>query len=164
MNLTKKVWNTLSQKTRTEIVTIYQRTPTWPPYYNEFIQYNYPHDFGYNIAGIRLKEILACCRLQEDGTIDVVTTVRPTFGGITKSKEQVEKEKAKQTKIAKAAPKKLLPVNCGEPLTYYVDYEDKDGDLCHVWVEATSVEDAENQVRHEYWDVNEIINVKKKNE
>jgi hypothetical protein len=41
--------------------------------------------------------------------------------------------------------------------TYYIDYIDKQGDLCHVWVEAVSKEDAKLQVRREYWNVNEII-------
>ncbi|MBO7617312.1 MAG: hypothetical protein J6T22_09360 [Bacteroidales bacterium] len=42
---------------------------------------------------------------------------------------------------------------------YYIDYRDKGGELCHVWCEADSPEDAERFVRSEYWDVDEIINI-----
>jgi len=44
-------------------------------------------------------------------------------------------------------------------MTYYVDYQDKSGDLCHVWVDAESSYDAEAQVRNEYWDIDQIIDV-----
>lgn len=43
---------------------------------------------------------------------------------------------------------------------YYVDYMDKEGDLSHVWVNASSKRDAESQVRSEYWDVDEIISIR----
>lgn len=42
---------------------------------------------------------------------------------------------------------------------YYIDYMDKSGDLCHVWVNADSKQDAENQVRSEYWDIDHIISI-----
>jgi len=44
-------------------------------------------------------------------------------------------------------------------MKYYVDYEDRGGDLCHVWVNAASSCDAESQVRDEYWDIERIISV-----
>lgn len=44
-------------------------------------------------------------------------------------------------------------------MTFYVDYEDKHGDLCHVWVDADSSCEAESEVRQEYWDCETIINV-----
>lgn len=43
--------------------------------------------------------------------------------------------------------------------TFYIDYIDKEGDLCRVWVEASSKEDAERQVRYEYWDIEEILEI-----
>lgn len=43
---------------------------------------------------------------------------------------------------------------------YYVDYIDTSDDLCHVWVEASSKEDAKRQVKHEYWDIKDIIRIK----
>lgn len=42
---------------------------------------------------------------------------------------------------------------------FYVDYSDKGGDLCHAWVFADSKQDAINQVKREYWDIDEIISV-----
>jgi hypothetical protein len=43
--------------------------------------------------------------------------------------------------------------------TYFVSYLDNEGDLCHVHVEAFDNEDAKLQVRREYWNVDEIIQV-----
>ena len=42
---------------------------------------------------------------------------------------------------------------------FNIDYIDKSGDLCHVWVTAASKEDAKIQARHEYWDIAQIISV-----
>lgn len=44
---------------------------------------------------------------------------------------------------------------------YHVDYTDKSGDLSHVWVEANSVEEAEDAARSEYWDIEETIQIYK---
>ena len=44
-------------------------------------------------------------------------------------------------------------------MTYYIDYLDKSKDLTHVWVDATSKEDARRQVMREYWDIDEIIRI-----
>ena len=44
---------------------------------------------------------------------------------------------------------------------YYIDYIDKSGDLCHVWVMASSKDDAKQQARREYWDIGKIIQVRK---
>ena len=46
-------------------------------------------------------------------------------------------------------------------MKYYVDYIDKEGDLCHVWVDADSKEDAEYQAKREYWNIDEIISIHK---
>ena len=40
---------------------------------------------------------------------------------------------------------------------YYVRYTDKSGDLSTVWVNATSREDAIFRAKHEYWDIENII-------
>lgn len=42
---------------------------------------------------------------------------------------------------------------------WYIDYNDKSGDLCHIWVEASSKEEAIETARHEWWDIDEIIQV-----
>ena len=44
-------------------------------------------------------------------------------------------------------------------MRYEVSYTDKSDDLCHVWVEADCPADAEQEVRHEYWDVKRILDV-----
>jgi hypothetical protein len=46
-------------------------------------------------------------------------------------------------------------------MKFYVDYEDKEGDLCHVWVNAESSSDAEAQAKREYWDIENIISIHK---
>lgn len=46
-------------------------------------------------------------------------------------------------------------------MKFYVDHEDGGGDLCHVWVNADSKEDAISQVKREYWDIADIISVHK---
>lgn len=42
---------------------------------------------------------------------------------------------------------------------YYIDYVDKSEDLYHVWVEAEDKQDAEAQVRSEYWDIDHIVSI-----
>lgn len=46
-------------------------------------------------------------------------------------------------------------------MKFYVDYEDKEGDLCHVWVNASSKQDAEAHAKREYWDIENIISIHK---
>lgn len=44
--------------------------------------------------------------------------------------------------------------------TYIIDYiSSTDGDVCHVWTNASSKEEAIDYVRSEYWDIEEIVNV-----
>ena len=47
--------------------------------------------------------------------------------------------------------------------TFVIDYIDNEGDLCHVSVEAFDKDDAKLQVRREYWNVEEIIQVHERN-
>ena len=42
---------------------------------------------------------------------------------------------------------------------YYIDYYTKEGDYCHIWVYARSKEDAEEEARHEWWDIDEIVEI-----
>lgn len=46
-------------------------------------------------------------------------------------------------------------------MKYYVSYNTKDGDYTTVWVNADSASEAESEVRSEYWDVDEIVNIRK---
>lgn len=43
--------------------------------------------------------------------------------------------------------------------TFFVSYLDNEGDLCHVHVEAFDKEDAKKQVKIEYWNVEEILEI-----
>lgn len=43
--------------------------------------------------------------------------------------------------------------------TYKVSYITLEGDLCHVYIEAYSKEDAKVQLKREYWDVREVVRV-----
>ena len=43
--------------------------------------------------------------------------------------------------------------------TFFVSYLDSEGDLCHVYVEAFDKDDAKLQVRREYWNVEEILEI-----
>lgn len=45
--------------------------------------------------------------------------------------------------------------------TYYIDFIDKRGDLYHIWVEADNKEEAIQQAKSEYWDIAEIIQVRR---
>lgn len=47
-------------------------------------------------------------------------------------------------------------------MKYYIDYTDREGDLCHVWIEANSKEQAIERAEDEYWDIEKIINVRRK--
>ena len=45
-------------------------------------------------------------------------------------------------------------------MIYYVDYiSSSDHDVCHVWTEASSKEEARSNVESEYWDIEEIISI-----
>ena len=45
--------------------------------------------------------------------------------------------------------------------TYYIDYiSSTDHDVCHVWTEANSADEARSEVESEYWDIEEIISVR----
>lgn len=44
-------------------------------------------------------------------------------------------------------------------MKWIVCYADKSGDTSKVWIEADSKEEAICNVKHEYWDIDEIIYV-----
>ena len=46
-------------------------------------------------------------------------------------------------------------------MKYYIDYLTSDGDLNHIWVDATSKDNAEEVARQEYQDIDQIIDVRK---
>jgi len=42
---------------------------------------------------------------------------------------------------------------------YLIRYLDKEGDSTKVWVEADNVEQAKQEVKREYWDIETIVSV-----
>ena len=45
-------------------------------------------------------------------------------------------------------------------MKYIIDYLDKSGDLSHVWVNASNECEAEYEARSEFWDIDEILQVR----
>jgi len=134
--ITKKLWNTLSEKTRREYIEIvYGDNP--PEVYKWFINNNYYHDFCYDDRGGRLKRLLSYGRLQSDGSIDIVLTIQPTYLPHKVS-----------SGIGKSTIKK-----------WKIDYIDTSEDLNHVWLAALSSSDAEEKVKRGYHDIDHIINI-----
>lgn len=46
-------------------------------------------------------------------------------------------------------------------MKFYVSYNTKDGDFSTIWVNADSADEAESEARSEYWDIAEIVNIRK---
>jgi hypothetical protein len=44
-------------------------------------------------------------------------------------------------------------------MKFYVDYLDRSGDYCHVWINADSKQEAISNVKREYWDIDQIVDV-----
>lgn len=44
---------------------------------------------------------------------------------------------------------------------FKIDYITLEGDLSSVWIEAYTAEEAKIQLKREYWDVQEIIRIRK---
>ena len=97
----------------------------------------------------KLKEILSTCYLQKDGKVNVIISFTPTYAPKTTNKP-----------VTKQSTNKQKPVEY-KTSRWYIDYEDKSGDLCHIWVEAYDEQDAIENAKHEYWDIVNIISVKK---
>lgn len=49
--------------------------------------------------------------------------------------------------------------NTIEMKKYIVKYRDKSGDLSSVWVEAEDAKAAVMAARHEYWDIDKVVDV-----
>lgn len=139
--LTKKIWNTLSKETRKEIIEAIYGSASSHPHLNPLIDEPYNHNFDFNSLGTTLKNILSDCNLQKDGSINITVNIKPKY-----AEKPVKKSKA-----------------ISEESKWYVDYETKDGDLCHVWVVAFTKEEAEEKALDEYHDIDEIISISKKN-
>ena len=64
-------------------------------------------------------------------------------------------------------PYRALAASCSDnshsntlhTMKYKIYYKPKGDDLCSVWTEASSKEEAINKVKREYWDIERIIDV-----
>ena len=147
--ITKKLWNSFDDNTRKAIIEIYygQDFNVLPSRYQN-LKTPYNHDFDFDASGKKLKEILSTCYLQKDGKVNVIVSVTPTYAPKTINKTATKKSTNKQKPIEYKTSR------------WYIDYEDRSGDLCHIWVEAYDKQDAIELARLKYWDISNIISVR----
>ena len=148
--ITKKLWNSFDNSTRRTIIEIYygQNFNMLPSIYQN-LKTPYNHDFDFDESGKKLKEILSTCYLQKDGKVNVIVSFTPTYAPKAVNKSVTIKSTNKQKPVEHKISR------------WYIDYEDKSGDLCHIWIEAYDEQDAIENAKHEYWDIVNIISVKK---
>ena len=148
--ITKKLWNSFDDNTRRAIIEIYcgqDFNVLFSIYQN--LEIPYKHDFDFDASGKKLKEILSTCYLQKDGKVNVIVSITPTYARTVANKSATKKSTSKQKPVEYKTSR------------WYIDYEDKSGDLCHIWVEAYDEQDAIENAKHEYWDIVNIISVRK---
>ena len=147
--ITKKLWNSFDDNTRKAIIEIYygQDFNVLPSRYQN-LKTPYNHDFDFDASGKKLKEILSTCYLQKDGKVNVIVSVTPTYAPKTINKTATKKSTNKQKPIEYKTSR------------WYIDYEDRSGDLCHIWVKAYDKQDAIEAARLKYWDISNIISVR----
>ena len=147
--ITKKLWNSFDDNTRKAIIEIYygQDFNVLPSRYQN-LKTPYNHDFDFDASGKKLKEILSTCYLQKDGKVNVIVSITPTYAPKTINKSVTKKSTNKQKPVEYKTSR------------WYIDYEDKSGDLCHIWVEAYDRQDAIERAKCEYWDIANIISVR----
>ena len=75
--ITKKLWNSFDIVTKEKILRSTVKDIT-PSVYSQLLS-SYNHDFNHDIVGKILKEVLASCALQNDGSIKVYVIVEPSF-------------------------------------------------------------------------------------
>ena len=143
--ITKKLWNSFNDSTRRDVIKIYcgKDFNMLPSIYQD-LETPYNHDFDFDASGKKLKEILSTCYLQKDGKVNVVVSIIPTYAPKIATKKSTNKQKPVEYKTSR----------------WYIDYEDKSGDLCHIWVKAYDKQDAIEAAKLEYWDIANIISVR----
>ena len=148
--ITKKLWNSFDNSTRRTIIEIYcgQDFNMLSSIYQN-LKTPYNHDFDFDASGKKLKEILSTCYLQKNGKVNVIVSITPIYAPKTINKTATKKSTNKQKPVEYKTSR------------WYIDYENKSGDLCHIWVEAYNEQDAIENAKHEYWDIVNIISVKK---
>lgn len=83
--ITKKLWNNLTQETRTMICNLLGVDGSHSlPYY---------HDFDFDDRGRKLRDILAACKLQNDGQIKVGISLTPAYDPNAGKKQKPEFKK-----------------------------------------------------------------------
>ena len=147
--ITKKLWNSFDDNTRKAIIETYygQDFNVLPSRYQN-LKTPYNHDFDFDASGKKLKEILSTCYLQKDGKVNVIVSVTPTYAPKTINKTATKKSTNKQKPVEYKTSR------------WYIDYEDRSGDLCHIWVKAYDKQDAIEAAKVEYWDIANIISVR----
>ena len=147
--ITKKLWNSFDDSTRRDVIEIYygQDFNMLPSIYQN-LKTPYNHDFDFDALGKKLKEILSTCYLQKDGKVNVIVSITPNYAPKVANKSVTKKSTSKQ---------KPVEYNTNR---WYIDYEDKSGDLCHIWVKAYDKQDAIEAAKVEYWDIANIISVR----
>ena len=147
--ITKKLWNSFNDSTRRDVIKIYYgKDFNMLPSIYQNLKTSYNHDFDFDESGKKVKEILSTCYLQKDGKINVIISFTPTYAPKVANKPVTKKSTNKQKPVEYKTSR------------WYIDYEDKSGDLCHIWVEAYDEQDAIENAKHEYWDIANIISVR----
>lgn len=123
--ITLKLWNSLSQDSRNNICRALNKYGS--------ITEPYHHNFDFDSHGEKLKNVLSCCNLQKDGSINVVVNIIPT-------KETVKKVEAKKPVVEKKIQERYRYIG------YFYEYNDRGErvDDFKEWVDAYDIEDAKD--------------------
>lgn len=102
--ITKKLWNSLASSSRKRILELIVSNNF--AYWYTQLKEPYNHDFGYDAISRKLKEILSCCILQNDGSIKVSVCIKPTYLEDSDSYSKVKKSILKKNSWLENASEK----------------------------------------------------------
>lgn len=126
--ITLKFWNSLSQESREKICKVLGTSGK--------VTQEYHHNFDYDDLGKKLKNILECCNLQKDGSINIVVNFKPS----------TEKKKSVPTATK-------IPCKISEPKKWkfrrYTEDDPDDGEW--VWAYGYTEAEARREIEHDYW-------------
>lgn len=152
--ITKKEWDSLALLVKREILGALYGSNFESYITLKKLLYEYRHNFDFDETGKRLKKVLSCIYRVSKTELYVRVGVedKPSSAKFLPNPEVAKK-------AAKAPTNKVAPVT---RCKWYCDYISKtDGDVCHVWCEAESKEEARSYIMSEYWDIKEIISIHK---
>lgn len=153
--ITKKDWDNLPLETKREILATIFGDDFEQHLAPKKLLYAYHHNFDFDDTGKRLKKVLQQLYRIDSEKLYVKVEISHTNSPRAKFLANPEDPK----KVAKTPTNKVTPV---ERRRWYCDYIAKgDGDVCHVWCEADSKEEARYYFLGEYWDIDEIISIHK---